>query len=37
MSIEHVGSISVNNLSTKPIIDLDLVMENHNMLPKVTQ
>ncbi len=37
LSIEHVGSTSVNNLSAKPIIDLDLVMDNRSMLPKVTQ
>lgn len=37
LSIEHVGSTSVNNLSAKPIIDLDLVIDNRNMLPKVTQ
>lgn len=37
LSIEHVGSTSVNNLSAKPIIDLDLVIDNRGMLPKVIQ
>ncbi|QWH31761.1 GrpB family protein (plasmid) [Bacillus mycoides] len=37
LSIEHVGSTSVNNLSAKPIIDLDLIIDNHNMLPQVIQ
>ncbi|MEY8351319.1 GrpB family protein [Bacillus cereus] len=37
LSIEHVGSTSVNNLSAKPIIDLDLIINNHDMLPQVIQ
>ncbi|PEW85032.1 hypothetical protein CN446_30810 [Bacillus cereus] len=37
LSIEHVGSTSINNLSAKPIIDLDLVIDNRDMLPKVIQ
>lgn len=37
LSIEHVGSTSVNNLSAKPIIDLDLVIDNRDILPKVIQ
>ncbi|MGG3523039.1 GrpB family protein [Bacillus pseudomycoides] len=37
LSIEHVGSTSVNNLSAKPIIDLDLIIDNHDMLPQVIQ
>ncbi|MFJ8120041.1 GrpB family protein [Bacillus mycoides] len=37
LSIEHVGSTSINNLSAKPIIDLDLVIDNRGMLPKVIQ
>ncbi|MCU4835363.1 GrpB family protein [Bacillus cereus] len=37
LSIEHVGSTSVNNLSAKPIIDLDLIIDNRDILPKVIQ
>ena len=37
LTIERVGSTSVSNLSAKPIIDVDLVMDNHNVLPRVTQ
>ena len=29
IKIEHVGSTSVEGLSAKPIIDLDIVIENH--------
>lgn len=34
-SIEHVGSTSVEGLSAKPIIDLDIVVENEINLKKV--
>lgn len=34
-SIEHVGSTSVEGLSAKPIIDLDIVVENEVNLKKV--
>lgn len=37
LSVEHVGSTSVNNLSAKPIIDLDLIIDNRDMLPQVIQ
>lgn len=33
LSIEHVGSTSVPGLSAKPIIDLDIVIEDNNLLP----
>ena len=33
--IEHVGSTSVNGLSAKPIIDLDVVIKDYSFLDKV--
>jgi len=30
IGIEHVGSTSVEGLSAKPIIDLDMVIENYD-------
>ncbi len=35
LSAEHVGSTSVEGLSAKPIIDLDLVMESYSVLPEI--
>lgn len=35
LKIEHVGSTSVEGLSAKPIIDLDVVIEDYSFLPKV--
>lgn len=35
LRIEHVGSTSVPSLSAKPIIDIDIVIESMNYLPKV--
>ena len=32
--IEHVGSTSVKGLAAKPIIDLDVVIENNSILPR---
>ncbi len=37
MSIEHVGSTSVEGLSAKPIIDLDVVIDNRTLLPIVVE
>ena len=35
ISVEHVGSTSVKDLSAKPIIDIDIVIENYSVFPKV--
>lgn len=35
MRIEHVGSTSVENLSAKPIIDIDVVIKDHTVFEKV--
>ena len=35
LSIEHVGSTSVEGLAAKPIIDIDVVIEDENRLPAV--
>ena len=35
LRIEHVGSTSVEGLSAKPIIDIDVVIENRKRLPEV--
>lgn len=35
LSIEHVGSTSVKGLSAKPIIDIDIVIQNNHLLPPV--
>lgn len=35
LGIEHVGSTSVKGLSAKPIIDLDVVMEDYSILPSI--
>lgn len=35
LSIEHVGSTSVRGLSAKPIIDIDVVIENNSALDDV--
>lgn len=35
LSIEHVGSTSVEGLSAKPIIDIDIVIEDRNKLNDV--
>ena len=35
ISIEHVGSTSVRGLSAKPIIDIDVVINNTSVLPDV--
>jgi GrpB-like predicted nucleotidyltransferase (UPF0157 family) len=32
---EHVGSTSIEGLSSKPIIDLDLVIESYDVLPEI--
>ncbi|MBW4080560.1 GrpB family protein [Paenibacillus sp. S150] len=35
IAAEHVGSTSVEGLSAKPIIDIDLVMESYAVLPEI--
>lgn len=35
ISIEHVGSTSVEGLSAKPIIDIDVVMDTYDVLPMI--
>ena len=37
ISIEHVGSTSVEGLSAKPIIDIDVVIECRDVLPQVVE
>ncbi|MFJ4654839.1 GrpB family protein [Nocardia sp. NPDC088792] len=36
LRIEHVGSTAVPGLAAKPIIDIDVVIESWNHLPRVT-
>lgn len=35
IAAEHVGSTSIEGLSAKPVIDIDLVMESYDMLPEI--
>ena len=35
MRIEHVGSTSVEGLSAKPVIDIDVVIRDRTVLPEV--
>ncbi|HDX9578710.1 TPA: GrpB family protein [Bacillus pseudomycoides] len=35
LSIEHVGSTSVKGLGAKPILDIDVVIEDYSILPNV--
>jgi GrpB-like predicted nucleotidyltransferase (UPF0157 family) len=37
VSIEHVGSTSVKGLGAKPILDIDIVIENYSIFPHVVQ
>ncbi|MGN7760054.1 GrpB family protein [Paenibacillus sp. 22594] len=37
LAVEHVGSTSVEGLSAKPIIDIDLVMESYEVFPEIVQ
>jgi GrpB-like predicted nucleotidyltransferase (UPF0157 family) len=37
LSIEHVGSTAVKGLGAKPILDIDVVVEDYSVLPVVTQ
>ncbi|PGO33412.1 hypothetical protein CN984_03835 [Bacillus cereus] len=35
VSIEHVGSTSVKGLASKPILDIDVVIEDYDVFPKI--
>ncbi|WP_439876596.1 GrpB family protein [Bacillus mycoides] len=35
LSIEHVGSTSVKGLASKPILDIDVVIEEYDIFPKI--
>lgn len=37
LSIEHVGSTSVKGLSSKPILDIDIVIEDYEIFPEVVK
>ncbi|TDF95027.1 GrpB family protein [Paenibacillus piri] len=37
LAVEHVGSTSVEGLSAKPIIDLDVVMDSYDVLPTIIE
>jgi GrpB-like predicted nucleotidyltransferase (UPF0157 family) len=37
IGIEHVGSTSVQGLGAKPILDIDIVIENYDVFPNVIQ
>lgn len=37
IAIEHVGSTSVQGLAAKPILDVDIVIENYDVFPHVIQ
>ena len=35
LSIEHVGSTSIKGLAAKPVLDIDIVIEDYGFFPKV--
>ena len=35
LSIEHVGSTSIKGLAAKPILDIDIVIEDYEIFPEV--
>ncbi|MGG0120968.1 GrpB family protein [Bacillus paranthracis] len=35
LSIEHVGSTSIKGLAAKPVLDIDIVIEDYGIFPKV--
>ena len=37
LSVEHVGSTSIEGLAAKPIIDIDVVIESYEMLPIIVK
>jgi GrpB-like predicted nucleotidyltransferase (UPF0157 family) len=36
LSVEHVGSTAVKGLGAKPILDINVVIEDYSILPVVT-
>lgn len=37
LSIEHVGSTSVKGIASKPILDIDIVIEEYEIFPEVAK
>lgn len=37
IAIEHVGSTSVPGLAAKPVIDIDIVLSSHTVLPQIVE
>ena len=37
LAIEHVGSTSIPDLKAKPIIDIDIVIKDYGVFPKVAE
>ncbi len=37
IGVEHVGSTSVKGLGAKPILDIDVIIDNYNFLPAVVK
>lgn len=37
LSIEHVGSTSIKGLAAKPILDIDIVIEDYEIFPEVVK
>lgn len=37
LSIEHIGSTSVKELAAKPILDIDIVIEEYEIFPEVAK
>ena len=37
ISVEHVGSTSIPRIAAKPIIDIDIVIDSMELLPKVIE
>jgi len=37
LGVEHVGSTSVKGLPAKPILDIDIIIENYDVLPELTR
>lgn len=37
LSIEHVGSTSIKGLAAKPILDIDIVIEDYEIFPEIVK
>jgi GrpB-like predicted nucleotidyltransferase (UPF0157 family) len=37
LSVEHVGSTSINGLAAKPIIDIDVIIDNYDVFPEIKE